>query len=118
MYGAAAVQWGEGPDGDIVTRQIRQHDGYFGVPPDWQNRHVSGVLLVNQLMPYHFQRADVTLWRHPKPAYKLSDDVGLPAHVLAFDRNELKETAPQQRPEHFFGLADPWPPGKAFPDEA
>lgn len=67
IYGAAAIQWSESPDGQILTREIRQRDGYFGVPPDWQQRHVSGVLVINQLMPYHFQRAEITLWRHPNP---------------------------------------------------
>lgn len=118
MYGAVAIQWGEGPDGEIVSRQTRQRDGYFGVPPDWQHRHVSGVLLVNQLMPYHVQRAEVTLWRHPDPMFQLPEDVGLPAHVLAIDRNELKETPPPNTAADFFGLPDPWPPGEAWPDEA
>lgn len=34
---------------------------YFGTPPEWANRNVSGVLLINQLMPYYVQRAETTL---------------------------------------------------------
>jgi hypothetical protein len=65
MYGRVGVQLGESPSGELLTREVRHPDGYFGAPPDWRNSNVSGVLLVNQLMPYHLQRAEVTLWRHP-----------------------------------------------------
>ncbi|HZL81648.1 MAG TPA: hypothetical protein VFC06_06930 [Demequina sp.] len=47
---------------------MRQPDGYFGVPPEWRNRNVSGVLVVNQLMPYYVQRAETTLWRQSAPS--------------------------------------------------
>ena len=117
MYGAAAIEWGKGPEGEMVTREIRQPDGYFGVPPDWQHRHVSGVLLVNQLMPYHFQRAELTLWRHPNPVYALPAEVGLPGHALALDGGSLTEIPPASTAEDFFGLPDPWPPGEAWPEE-
>jgi hypothetical protein len=36
MYGAAAIEWNKGPDGKTAAREIRQPDGYFGVPPDWK----------------------------------------------------------------------------------
>lgn len=78
MFGPVAVQIGEAPDGSTVTREVRQPDGYFGTPPKWANRHVSGVLLVNQLMPYYVQRAETTLWRHPNPAHELPEAVGFP----------------------------------------
>ncbi|QDP95393.1 hypothetical protein FOE78_05210 [Microlunatus elymi] len=73
MYGHVAVQFGKAPDGTIVTREVRLPDGYFGTPPGWTNRNVSGVLLVNQLMPYHVQRAETTLWRHPNPVHELPE---------------------------------------------
>src|SRR5690606_37840485 len=117
MYGGVAVEWSEGPEGEMVTREIRRPDGYFGVPHDWQHHHVSGVLLINQLMPYYPQRAEVTLWRHPKPVLALPDDIGIPAHALALDGSKLKEAPPASTSEEFFDLPDPWPPGKAWPDE-
>ena len=46
MYGHVAVQIGEAPDGSMVTREVRQPDGYFGTSPQWTNHNVSGVLLV------------------------------------------------------------------------
>jgi len=106
-----------GPSYTTLPDVTRQPDGYFGVPPDWQHRHVSGVLLVNQLMPYHFQRAEVTLWRHPNPVYALPDEVGLPGHALGLDGGSLTEIPPASTAEDFFGLPDPWPPGEAWPDE-
>ncbi|WP_345217004.1 hypothetical protein [Georgenia halophila] len=117
MYGAAAIAWSEGPDGEMATRQVRQPDGYFGVPPNWQHRNVSGVLLVNQLMPHHLQRAEVTLWRHPNPTHVLPEELGLPAHAVAFDAGKLREIAPASIAEDFFGLPNPWPPGEPWPDE-
>jgi hypothetical protein len=114
MYGQLAIEFDPNSDGDPPTRAIRQGDGYFGTPPDWQNRNVSGVLLVNQLMPY-FQRAEVTLWRHPSPIHALPDELGFPAHVIALDNGELSEAPPDPSAGEFFGLSDPWPPGKAWP---
>lgn len=117
MYGAAAVELSEGPDGEMATREIRQPDGYFGVPPHWQHSNVSGVLLVNQLMPYHLQRAEVTLWRHPHPVHALPDQLGLPGHAVAFDAGKLMEIPSASTAEDFFGLPDPWPPGEPWPEE-
>ena len=71
---------------------VRQPDGYFGVPPEWRNRNVSGVLVVNQLMPYYVQRAETTLWRHPAPLHQLHDDTGFPGHVLDLREGVLIET--------------------------
>lgn len=117
MYGHVAFEFDPNSDGDAPTREIRQPDGYFGTPPDWQNRNVSGVLLVNQLMPYHFQRAEVTLWRHPSPTHALPDELGFPAHVIALDNSELSEAPPDPSAGEFFDLPDPWPPGIAWPKD-
>ncbi len=117
MYGHVAVQIGEAPDGSMVTREIRQPDGYFGTPPEWTNRNVSGVLLVNQLMPYHVQRAETILWRHPNPVHQLPEAVGLPGDTLSLAGSTLVEISAPTRADQFFGLPDPWPPGEAWPDD-
>lgn len=117
LYGHIAVQIGEAPDGSMVTREVRQPDGYFGVPPGWTNRNVSGVLLVNQLMPYHVQRAETTLWRHPNPVHELPDVVGLPGDTLRLADSTLVEVPAPTKADHLFGLPDPWPPGKPWPNE-
>lgn len=115
MYGQLAFEFDPNSDGEQATRPIRQADGYFGTPPDWQNRNVSGVLLVNQLMPYYFQRAEVTLWRHPNPTHVLHDELGIPVQVIAFDNGQRSEVPPDASAGDFFGLAEPWPPGEAWP---
>lgn len=117
LYGHLAVQLGEDPWGKPVTREVRQPDGYFGVPPTWQNTNVSGVLLVNQLMPYYVQRAEITLWRHPLPRHPLPTDVGFPGPSLALTNGALTETQPALAAEQFFELPNPWPPGDPWPDE-
>lgn len=116
MYGRLGLQLGESPSGERVTREVRQPDGYFGAPPDWQNRNVSGVLLVNQLMPYYVQRAEATLWRHPLPTHPLPEDVGLPGESVFLRDGALAVTASPVRADDFFGLPDPWPPGEPWPD--
>lgn len=117
MYGHVAVQISEAPDGSMVTREVRQPDGYFGTPPDWANHNVSGVLLVNQLMPYYVQRAETTLWRHPNPVHELPDVVGLPGDTLSLADSELIEVPATTKADQFFELPDPWPPGEAWPDD-
>lgn len=115
MYGHAAMQIGHAPDGSMVTRELRMPDGYFGTPPEWSNRNVSGVLLVNQLMPYYVQRAETTLWRHPNPTHELPEALGLPGDTLSYADHKLVEDSAPTRPAAFFGLPEPWPPGEAWP---
>lgn len=117
MFGRVAVELSESPTGEIFTREMRQPDGYFGVPPTWDNNNVSGVLLVNQLMPYHVQRAEVTLWRHPLPHHPLPDDLGLPWRSVALRDGALAEDLPATKAHEFLGLTDPWPPGEPWPDD-
>lgn len=117
MFGALAVQLTEGPGGEMATHEVRQPDGYFGAPPSWRHRNVSGVLLINQLMPYYLQRAEVTLWRHPNPVHELPEQPGLPGHAVALAADKLVENAPASTAGEFFGLPDPWPPGDPWPGE-
>jgi len=117
MFGRVAVELSESPTGEIFTREVRQPDGYFGVPPTWDNNNVSGVLLVNQLMPYYVQRAEVNLWRHPLPHHPLPDDLGLPWRSVALRDGALAEDLPSTQADDFLGLTDPWPPGEPWPDD-
>jgi hypothetical protein len=77
---------------------------------------VSGVLLVNQLMPYHFQCAEVTLWRHPLAAHTLPEDIGLPAESIVLKGGALNPIKSPVEADDFFGLADPRPPGDPWPN--
>jgi hypothetical protein len=117
MYGRLGVQFGESRSGELVTHEVRQPDGYFGAPPDWRNSNVSGVLLVNQLQPYSVQRAETTLWRHPRPMHPLPEEVGLPAESIFLEAGALAVAASPVKADDFFGLPDPWPPGEPWPDE-
>lgn len=114
LYGTETYQLAETAD-EVVAQPFRQPDGYFGAPPTWQNHRVSGVLIVNQLMPYHVQRAEVSLWRHPAPQHALPMDLGIPATILALNGHHLNEQPPAMTAERFFGLPEPWPPGQAWP---
>lgn len=117
LYGAAAIELGEARDEGTVTRQIRRPDGYFGTPPTWQNRNVSGVLVVNQLMPYYVQRAEVTLWRHPNPMRTLPERPGLPGNTLILTGDRLSEIPPERTADELFGLPEHWPDGDPWPAE-
>jgi len=114
LYGQEAVQLGETSEGEMVTRSVRQPDGYFGIPGSWQHPNVSGVLLINQLMPYYFHRAEVTLWRHPDPLHPLASDPLLPAATIDFDGTRLIETPAAVTAADMFELPDPWPPGERW----
>jgi hypothetical protein len=78
---------------------------------------VSGVLLVNQLMPHHLQRAEVTLWRDPLAAHPLPEDIGLPAEAIVLQEGALNTMKSPVKAVDFFGLPDPWLPGEPWPDE-
>ena len=115
LYGREAVQLGQTSDGQRVTRMVRQPDGYFGVPGNWQHKGVTGVLLINQLMPYNVDKAEITLWRHPDPFHPLADDVLLPAVTVDFDGSQLSERPATVTAAELFELPDPWPPGERWP---
>lgn len=110
MYGRQVLQH----DGS-GARLLRERDGYFGSPPEWRNCQVSGVLIVDQLMPNGPHRAETTLWMHPAP--ERSD---LPTDVFPGDRVELDGSGLRTTPSpvvaaDLFGLEEPWPPGVPFP---
>jgi hypothetical protein len=114
LYGQEAIQIGETSDGETVRRVVRQRDGYFGVPDNWQHQNVSAVLLINQLMPYYFQKAENRLWRHPDPLHPLGADLGVPAATIDLDGSQLIETPAPVTAAEMFGLPDPWPPGERW----
>jgi hypothetical protein len=72
------------------------------------------VLLINQLMPYYFQKAENTLWRHPDPLHPLAADLGVPALTMDFDGSRLMETPAPVTATEIFDLPDPWPPGERW----
>lgn len=118
LYGRAAITWWKDADGKSQTASIRQPDGFYGIPGRWENRGVAAVLHVNQFQPQHLQRADLTLWPHPGALH----DVGSLANKIPIDLVELTggvlAVAPSSLdPAAFFGLTEPWPQGKAFPDD-
>ncbi|WP_152447739.1 hypothetical protein [Rhodococcus triatomae] len=115
LYGREVFELVETEGGETLTPASRQADGYFGAPPNWLCLNVSGVLLVNQLMPENAHRAEVTLWRHPNPRHPLPAVVGFPAVTVAFSGNSLSESSPPIPANHFFDLPDPWPPGEPWP---
>ena len=114
LYGGEAYRLSETEASEIRAQPFRHPDGYFGAPPRWQNRHVAGVLVVNQLMPYHVQRAEVTLWRHPAPFRGLPRDLGIPAATVQIEGRQLDQQPPTGTAQDFFGLSDPWPPGEPW----
>lgn len=115
MYGTESIQFGHTADGQRVTRQVRQPNGYFGAPPHWANRHVSAVLLVNQLQSYSVPRAEVTLWQHPAATHPLPPDLPLPTQNAVFNGSRVTISEPlRSAPEHF-DLPSDWPPGSPWP---
>lgn len=93
---------------------FRRGDGYFGGPPHWANTNVSGVLLVNQLQPYHAHKADVSLWVHPGADLDLPH-VEWPGDTVTLLDNRVTATPPRVPPTKLFGLSEPWPPGEPWP---
>ncbi|MEU4416201.1 hypothetical protein [Nocardia salmonicida] len=97
--------------GEVIEETpIRNSSGYFGTPESWKNRQVSAILLVNQLMPYYFQKADVELWRHPDSERPLADDLALPWSEIVFSSG-LNELPARISPVDFFDLPEEWPTG-------
>lgn len=117
LYGREVYELVETDEGETLTTATRQADGYFGTPPNWQNSNVSGVLLVNQLMPENAHRAETTLWRHPNPQHPLHDELGFPAVTVAVGGNALNASTSPIPATHFFELPDPWPPGEPWPKQ-
>ena len=75
------------------------------------------MLLINQLLPYYFHRAEVTLWRHPDPLPPLASDPLPPAATIDFDGTRLTETPATVTAADMFELPDPWPPGERWPED-
>src|SRR5690606_28170481 len=95
-------------------RAFRGGDGYFGAPTRWQNTSVSGVLLVNQLQPYHVHKADVSLWIHPGAEHPLPD-AGWPCDTMTLVNEHVTTTPSSASAADLFELEEPWPPGSPWP---
>ncbi|WP_027863056.1 hypothetical protein [Marmoricola sp. URHB0036] len=116
LYGRAGVTWWENGKGEVHTTEVRQPDGYFGIPPDWANASVAAVLHVNQLQPHHLHSAEVTLWPHPTQQDRLDGLANrIPATTVTADDSRLAATNAPVDPFKYFDLPDPWPAGEAFP---
>lgn len=114
LYDDEVAQWGHTTEGEVVSWTARQTNGYFGTPPDWNNRHVSAVLTVNQLQPWSVPRAETILWRHPHPTHPLPTGMAFPGDTMDLTTDRIVR-APALSPADLFELSDPWPMGQAFP---
>lgn len=115
MYGQDYTTVCDTTGGGVFARNVQGSDGYFGGPPRWHNRNVSGVLVVNQLMPYYVQRAEVTMWLHPAPKHPVQDDTNFPRDSVLYEEGALRLASSATPALAFFGLLDPWPPGEPWP---
>lgn len=111
LYGS--VTWvlsGLGPGENIVSRGVRNADGYFGSPGAWRNRQVSAVLIVDQLPLHDPTRARVALWVHPDPLHALPSEPMFPGVICEWngqwtDKREALDARTLLR------LDDDWPQG-------
>lgn len=89
--------------------------GYFGRSEEWKHQNVSGVLIVDQLDPYHFHtNTRTTLWLHPDAKHPLTEDINIPLTVVRKTEEGFIEE-PGIRATEFFGLNEEWPEGTRFP---
>jgi hypothetical protein len=116
LYGDAAVEWWDEPDGSVGSREVRRPSGYFGAPPRWRNRQVSGVLVVNQLEPSHVHLAEATMWPHPGAEHPVPEHLGLPADTVLFEGGRIVTHPAAVAGAAHFGLPEPWPPGEPWSD--
>ncbi|MCS5716402.1 hypothetical protein NVV95_17785 [Herbiconiux sp. CPCC 205716] len=110
FYGPEVVRIRNASDGIETVDRSREMNGYFGSPPDWGHRQVSGVVVVNQLGPYKPLLAQPTTWLHPGALYPLRNSPGLPGSVMEAVGDQVVETSAIPSAD-FFDLPDPWPPG-------
>lgn len=88
--------------------------GYFGIPGDWQNTGVSGVLLVNRLHAAKLAEVEVSVWAHPG-AERALPDLDVVGDRITFDGTRIVPEPSAGRVLDFFGLPTPWPPGEPWP---
>lgn len=114
LYGRSAFMWAEGVH---EIQGVRLRDGFFGTPDHWTNQGAAAVLHINQLQPYHLQRAEVSLWPHPAEADSFVNSLAgrIPAVVMRVSEGRIEPIPSGVKPGVFFGLPDPWPTGEAFP---
>lgn len=112
FYGHETIEWSEGTG---ETSASRSADGYWGAPGSSAHTNVSSVLLVNQLQPYHVQKAEVTLWHHPSAAEPTPPSLRTPGQVVQVRDRHVTVTPTGIDSTALFGLSDPWPPGEPWP---
>lgn len=111
LYGSMSwVLDGLGPGEEIISRGVRNRDGFFGSPAAWANRRLSAVLIVDQLSSHDPTRARVALWVHPDPLHPLPNELMFPGVIHEWN-GQTTDRREGLIARKLFGLSADWPQG-------
>lgn len=80
--------------------------GFFGSQQRPAREHIAGVLVVNQLMPYHLDFAQATFARHPWIETALPPEAPFPAHEVSLHEGAAVFCEPRTVATEFFEIAE------------
>jgi len=108
-----SVSWvldGLGPGEEIISRGVRNRDGFFGSQAAWANRHLSAVLIVDQLSLHDPTRARVALWVRPDPLHPLPSELMFPGVIHEWN-GQTTDKREGLNARQLLGLSTDWPQG-------
>lgn len=117
LYGDEAVQFGHDANGEVVTRNIRQPNGFWRGPAGARNRRVSAVLIGRNIAPWNVAERAPVLWHHPFANHTLQASLVYPSQRFDKERSLLVEVEGTESMHEFLDLPSSWPgPDEPFPD--
>lgn len=117
LYGDEAVQFGHDANGEVVTRDIRQPNGFWRGPAGARNRRVSAVLIGRNIAPWSVTDRAPVLWHHPFANHSLEASLVYPSQRFDPERSLLVEVEGTESMHEFLDLPSDWPgPDEPFPD--
>jgi hypothetical protein len=105
LFGTDVIRYTQnlGPENRVWRERLS--DGFWS---QGRNRHVSGVLVCSDLMPWTVARAEPVLWKNPNATYPFPLLPSWRGMQLAAD-GVLTEEAPAISTAEYLGLSEGWP---------
>ena len=109
LFGHQNVTLGIDKNGETVTQEGRDTDGFWIGPMGPRNQLVSAVLIASWVRPWFVSQNFPTIWHNPNAAFPLILGETPWRSMRISASGELEESAPTQSIHEFFELDRDWP---------
>jgi hypothetical protein len=116
LYGTYRIRVNFNDDNAPTGDPFRTSDGYWHGPHGWIHKHVSAVLIGQNIWPWTVAKLEPVLWEHPDPDRPISSSLPWRRKIVKDD--EIMQIPAKVKPSERFGIPAEWPVGGRFQKSA